>query len=97
QGHRDSRRLRAAGRSAIQGRSLMTAPPSTSAGRPALTLNLELSHGRPGATARVELRDRPSADAGALDGTIRRAHVSLHGCVDGVATTRIARLLDDLT
>ena len=74
----------------------MTATPAMSGGRPALALNLELSHGRPGASARVELHDRPATDAGGMEFTIRRAHVSLHGCVDGVATTRIARLLDDL-
>jgi hypothetical protein len=74
----------------------MTTPSGANAGRPALALNLELSHGRPGASARVELHDRPATDAGGMESTIRRAHVSLHGCVDGVATTRIARLLDDL-
>ena len=72
------------------------AHPDAVAARPALALNVELSHGRPGASARVELHERAAGDGGRPLGASRLARVALRGCIDAVATRRLARLLDDL-
>ena len=74
----------------------MTVHPDASAHRPALALNVELSHGRPGASARVELHEHGAVDDGRPAGPSRLARVALRGCIDAVATRRLARLLEDL-
>lgn len=67
----------------------MIARPDPYGPRPALALNLELTTGRPGASARVEIHDDAAGG--------RVARVALRGCIDAVATRRLAVALDDLT